>query len=53
MREIGGLNRSAGRLDGHSPAGHGECYAETFPYTQVLGGGQEVAALGLSQEELE
>src|SRR5882724_13077243 len=37
MRKIGGLNRPSGRLEGHSPAGHGECYAERFPSTQALG----------------
>jgi hypothetical protein len=36
MRKIGGQNRPAGRLDGHSPEGHKEDYTETFPSTQEL-----------------
>jgi hypothetical protein len=34
MRNIGGLNRSEGGLDGLLPAGREEGYTETFPYTQ-------------------
>ena len=32
MRNIGGLNRSEGGLDGLLPAGHEEDYTEVFPY---------------------
>jgi len=43
MRKIGGLNRSEGGLDRLLPAGHGEGYTETFPYTQSLLCGEDEA----------
>jgi hypothetical protein len=36
MRKIGGINGSNGRLDGQPALGHGESYADDFPYNQRL-----------------